>query len=146
FGREKPPAQLLILAPAGTTAAGTTAAGTTAAGPTAPEGTGDPVGVPLVVIGSSGSGKSSLLRAGLIPRLLADDPTRPLALFTPGASPLADLARQLSRLGLAAGTDAGETEAALRSDPEGSARLVGQVSYASRAGPAIVVDQFEEAF
>src|SRR6266851_4958425 len=45
-----------------------------------------------------------------------------------------------------AGTDAGETEAALRSDPEGSARLVGQVSYASRAGPAIIVDQFEEAF
>jgi len=161
FGREELTAHLLIRATAGTTAAGTTAAGTTAAGttaagttaagttaagPTGTDGTGDTVGVPLVVIGSSGSGKSSLLRAGLIPRLLAADPTRPLALFTPGASPLADLARQLSRLGLAAGTDAGETEAALRSDPEGSARLVGQVSYASRAGPAIIVDQFEEAF
>src|SRR6266851_3056779 len=161
FGREELTAHLLIRATAGTTAAGTTAAGTTAAGttaagttaagttaagPTGTDGTGDTVGVPLVVIGSSGSGKSSLLRAGLIPRLLAADPTRPLALFTPGASPLADLARQLSRLGLAAGTDASETEAALRSDPEGSARLVGQVSYASRAGPAIVVDQFEEAF
>src|SRR6202049_1032223 len=68
FGREELTAQLLILA-------------TDA----------DSTGVPLAVIGSSGSGKSSLLRAGLIPGLLADHPTRPLALFTPRAPPLADL-------------------------------------------------------
>ncbi|WP_050514894.1 hypothetical protein [Streptomyces rimosus] len=45
-----------------------------------------------VVFGPSGSGKSSLLRAGLIPRLrTADDPAlRPAAIriFTPGARPL----------------------------------------------------------
>jgi len=55
-------------------------------------------GVPLVMIGSSGSGKSSVLRAGLVPGLLAGHVTRPLALFTPGTAPLTDLARQLSRI------------------------------------------------
>ena len=54
-------------------------------------------GVPLTVVGPSGSGKSSLLRAGLIPSL-PDRPGRKLALFTPGATPLRELARQLARL------------------------------------------------
>jgi WD40 repeat protein len=51
-------------------------------------------GVPLVVVGPSGSGKSSLLRAGFIPRLAS----RPFGLFTPTAAPLAELEAQLSRL------------------------------------------------
>ena len=54
-------------------------------------------GVPLTVVGPSGSGKSSLLRAGLIPAL-SDRSQRRLALFTPGATPLGELARQLARL------------------------------------------------
>src|SRR3984957_6409554 len=54
-------------------------------------------GVPLTVVGPSGSGKSSLLRAGLIPAL-PDWSQRKLALFTPGATPLGELARQLARL------------------------------------------------
>ena len=54
-------------------------------------------GVPLTVVGPSGSGKSSLLRAGLIPAL-PDRSQRRLALFTPGATPLGELARQLARL------------------------------------------------
>ncbi|MEU1328593.1 hypothetical protein [Streptomyces sp. NPDC005865] len=48
----------------------------------------------VVVLGPSGSGKSSLLRAGLIPRLReAEDPTsRPAAIriFTPGPRPMRD--------------------------------------------------------
>ncbi|MGH3069412.1 MAG: AAA family ATPase, partial [Streptosporangiaceae bacterium] len=56
-----------------------------------------PPGVPLTVVGPSGSGKSSLLRAGLIPAL-TDWSQRRLALFTPGATPLGELARQLARL------------------------------------------------
>ena len=54
-------------------------------------------GVPLTLVGPSGSGKSSLLRAGLIPSL-PDWSQRRLALFTPGATPLGELARQLARL------------------------------------------------
>ncbi|MFI6937555.1 NACHT and WD repeat domain-containing protein [Streptomyces sp. NPDC050287] len=53
-----------------------------------------------VVIGASGSGKSSLLRAGLIPRLrTTDDPhIRPAALIvlTPGAHPLRDYDQRLT--------------------------------------------------
>jgi WD40 repeat protein len=56
-----------------------------------------PPGVPVTVVGPSGSGKSSLLRAGLIPAL-PDRSQRRLALFTPGATPLGELARQLARL------------------------------------------------
>ncbi|MGW7694445.1 nSTAND1 domain-containing NTPase, partial [Streptomyces asiaticus] len=52
-----------------------------------------------VVVGASGSGKSSLLRAGLIPRLrTTDDPDlRPAAVrvITPGAHPLPDHDRRL---------------------------------------------------
>jgi WD40 repeat protein/transcriptional regulator with XRE-family HTH domain len=148
FGREELTRQLLILATADTGTAG----------------------VPLVVIGSSGSGKSSLLRAGLIPGLLAGEAARPVSLFTPGDAPLAELARQLSQLcsaattsaattsaatssattttgsGTSAGPTASDTEAALRSDPEGFARLVGHISEAGRVRPVIVVDQFEEVF
>jgi class 3 adenylate cyclase/WD40 repeat protein/energy-coupling factor transporter ATP-binding protein EcfA2 len=42
----------------------------------------------LAVVGPSGSGKSSLVRAGVVPRL-KDDP----AIFSPGAHPLAQLAQ-----------------------------------------------------
>jgi WD40 repeat protein/transcriptional regulator with XRE-family HTH domain len=44
-------------------------------------------GVPLIVVGASGSGKSSLLRAGLIPHLGG-----PVTLLEPGAAPAAQLA------------------------------------------------------
>jgi WD40 repeat protein len=43
------------------------------------------------VFGASGAGKSSLLRAGLIPRLRADEPDRSVLLFAPGTHPMREL-------------------------------------------------------
>jgi WD40 repeat protein/transcriptional regulator with XRE-family HTH domain len=149
FGREDLTRQLLIRA--------TADAGSTPGSRSTP-GSGSPAGVPLVVIGSSGSGKSSLLRAGLIPGLLTGDAPRPLALFTPGASPLTELARQLvaaiaaAEPGTLSGATASEIEAALRSDPDRFACLTSRITVAGQPGeagrirPVIVVDQLEEVF
>jgi WD40 repeat protein/energy-coupling factor transporter ATP-binding protein EcfA2 len=56
----------------------------------------------LAVIGASGSGKSSLVRAGVIPALksgvLPESETWTIRVFTPGAHPLANLAANLLRL------------------------------------------------
>ncbi|MEV6929676.1 hypothetical protein AB0M46_35005 [Dactylosporangium sp. NPDC051485] len=50
----------------------------------------------LFVVGASGSGKSSLLRAGLLAALADDPPPRPTVLLTPGATPTVALAEALA--------------------------------------------------
>jgi len=124
----------------------------------------------LVVSGVSGAGKSSLLRAGVLPRLraagLAAAPGAacwPCVVFTPGRAPLDELAL---RVGLLAGTDASAVRRGLDSSPEGFALPVRQAALARPPGPAggsdgvaaepdppslprrllLVVDQFEELF
>src|SRR5258708_25241029 len=56
----------------------------------------------LAVLGASGSGKSSLVRAGLIPALRKDalpgSSAWPIMIFTPGAQPLRALANSLQVL------------------------------------------------
>ena len=58
----------------------------------------------LVVVGPSGSGKSSLVRAGLLPVMAAEPGWWTLPAFVPGADPVGALARELTgearRLGL----------------------------------------------
>jgi transcriptional regulator with XRE-family HTH domain len=109
-------------------------------------GTGAP-GLPLAVVGPSGSGKSSLLRAGLYPRLAGESAAaprgRPVVLMTPQDTPMQALADALAPLlGDAPGT-AASALAALRAAPEQWAR---QRGWSQANGPAIIVDQFEETF
>ena len=84
----------------------------------------------LMVLGPSGSGKSSVLRAGLLPAVAAGTlPARgswawPRDLMTPGRRPLLELATRIASL---AGIPAGALEADLRTDP---ARITGAVRQA----------------
>jgi hypothetical protein len=52
---------------------------------------------PFVILGASGAGKSSLLKAGIIPRLRREVPAwLPLRAFRPGADPLLNFAKALA--------------------------------------------------
>jgi class 3 adenylate cyclase len=103
----------------------------------------------LSVVGASGSGKSSLVRAGLVPRLrdgaLPGSRDWEVLLITPGAHPLAELA---SRLGALAGLSA----ASILRDLEADVRtfdLTVRQALADRPESArvlLVADQFEELF
>ena len=115
-----------------------------------------------VVVGASGSGKSSLLRAGVVPALGAlaapGRPAWPVALLTPGAEPLEQLAAALA---VGTGVSPAELAEIIKADP--AAGMVEQISKftAGATRPAqpdgrppadladrllIVVDQFEELF
>jgi hypothetical protein len=104
----------------------------------------------LAVLGASGSGKSSLIRAGLIPALrrgaLPDSYTWPIRLFTPGPQPLAVLANELAQL--APGSAPAVSAVDLKSDPA-AFHLAVQRALADAPDSELlvwVVDQFEEVF
>jgi WD40 repeat protein len=111
-------------------------------------------GGPVIVVGPSGSGKSSLLRAGLIPALVSGRCESATSswhylLFTPGSNPLCELARHLADF---TGTSPAAAEADLLADPTSAAEMI-RCAVARRAGDTtcrdrllIVVDQFEELF
>jgi len=100
----------------------------------------------LVVGGPSGSGKSSLIRAGLMPAVgegaLPRSDTWPMLLMVPGHQPLKELAYQLSSL---APTTSAISDDDLRREPREARRPIG----AAVAAPdqlLLVIDQFEELF
>ncbi|TDD94258.1 hypothetical protein [Actinomadura rubrisoli] len=87
----------------------------------------------VVVFGASGAGKSSLLRAGLIPRL-----DGPVLLFTPGVHPLEECGIHLARR-------TGAPVPPLGDDPRALHRAV-RTAAPDGTELVIVVDQFEEVF
>jgi len=109
----------------------------------------------LMVIGPSGAGKSSLLQAGLIPALdrgvlpAAGSSDWPHDVFTPTASPLAELAACLERLtGVSVERHSAGAAQAAEEDVAAIRRVVEQ----DRAGRTpdtrviLIMDQFEEVF
>ncbi|HEX3184027.1 MAG TPA: hypothetical protein VHQ94_04485 [Pyrinomonadaceae bacterium] len=123
----------------------------------------------LTVVGTSGSGKSSLVRAGLLPALQgglmasAGSDWR-IAILRPGSDPIGNLARALASpavLGSRDDTEASNLQAVLaettlRSSGLGLVELVsrartkldsrGQPLFADYENLLVVVDQFEELF
>ncbi len=113
----------------------------------------------LAVVGSSGSGKSSLVRSGLIPSLQAGfmagaGSTWRIATQRPGEDPIGLLAGALSRpdvLGGAADEELAATqrvlvEASLRRGTRGLVEAVRLARLPSDQNVLILVDQFEELF
>jgi WD40 repeat protein len=104
----------------------------------------------LAVFGASGSGKSSLLRAGMLPALGRDDEGSgsggwPALLLTPGSHPLDECAVRLAAL---SGGSAPALYRELCASPRALHLAVSQAldGYPPDADLLIVVDQFEEAF
>ena len=115
----------------------------------------------VAVIGASGSGKSSLVRAGLVPTveqgfLGGVDTKWATITFRPGEQPFHNLAVGLQRV--LSPTDAStekarsgveETpfvEAVLRSGPRGISELIEDARFPADKRILLVVDQFEEVF
>jgi hypothetical protein len=91
------------------------------------------------IIGASGSGKSSVVRAGLIPQLEKNG-WRVLELILPGVEPLAELKRTLTKL--FGRTEVREVYSLI--DTDGLRPVIERLSGSERL--LLVVDQFEEVF
>ena len=92
----------------------------------------------VAVVGPSGSGKSSLVHAGVVPALRGRGAL--VASLVPGTDPFAELETALRQV---ANTEVGATIAARLRMPDGLARLAAELA-PSGAELVLVVDQFEE--
>ena len=111
----------------------------------------------LSVVGTSGSGKSSLVRSGLIPSLysgfmVSAGSTWRVAMLRPGEDPIGHLAAALNQSGVLgtegemASTNRVLLEATLRRSTRGLVDAVRQARIPPEDNLLVIVDQFEELF
>jgi hypothetical protein len=110
----------------------------------------------LAVVGSSGSGKSSLVRAGLLPVLgqgyLLDAGTDwNFVVMRPGSDPFGNLAQEFHQTVTDDKTgydtsDVAFTKAALQTSPRGFLEVVEEAGLDKRVPLLLLIDQFEETF
>ncbi len=111
----------------------------------------------IAVIGTSGSGKSSLVRAGLLPALhggfMAGAGSRwRIATMRPGGAPIANLADALDKAGLTGpadidrGTRVGLARAGLDRGSLGLVDVLRESDLGKTENVLLLVDQFEELF
>ncbi len=109
----------------------------------------------LTVVGASGCGKSSLVRAGLLPALhdglLFTGSRWKTVMFRPGSDPYPELARALSEsLPAPSRSDSGDwwsyVQAMLLSGDNGLIRVINEAGLPEGSNVLVLVDQFEELF
>ncbi len=118
----------------------------------------------VAVVGRSGCGKSSLVRAGLVPLLKTErsgmqEPLWRIAAFRPQGRPIEELGKAFLLLKAGAGFDStgdgsvdmsplrrSRTEAMLRRSSLGLVEAAGEIGTSSEGDILVIVDQFEEIF
>ncbi len=110
----------------------------------------------LSVVGTSGSGKSSLIRSGLIPSLHSGVMARAgsawrIAIFRPGENPIGNLAEALNAPEVLGPEEDAETnrsflEVTLRRSGMGLVECIRQARLPKGENVLVLVDQFEELF
>jgi len=105
----------------------------------------------LAVVGTSGGGKSSLVRAGLLPALYrgylvgATSQWR-IAVMRPGGAPISALAAALADAEVLGTEDDPARQKMLRATSFGLVQAVGSAALRQRESLLLVVDQFEQLF
>jgi WD40 repeat protein len=111
----------------------------------------------VAITGASGCGKSSLIKAGLIPSLVKKSELHErgkweYAIFRPGDDPIGQMADALfgiiknAKEGQSPCKNHEEAETVLRSGQDGILKLIGNLNLFKGRNLLIIIDQFEELF